>query len=181
MERMFVALNGKSPTRFSVVRYGNVAWSTGSVLCLWKKMVDAGHIIQTTGPEMHRYFFTVDEAVALVRRALDDPELVAGKVLAAEMKAAQIRALLDTWTHLSGVKYERVAGRPGERDEEYLIGEQELPFTRTLELEGIRHYLISFNQRVAEPAAGPISSRNAARLSQDEMAELISNPPLEEL
>jgi FlaA1/EpsC-like NDP-sugar epimerase len=181
MERMFVALNAKSETRFCVVRYGNVAWSTGSVLCLWKKMVDAGHTIGTTGPDMYRYFFTVDEAVGLVRRALDNPELVAGKVLAAEMKAAQIRDLLDAWGRLAGVGYEQIAGRPGERDEEYLIGEQELPFTTALELGGRRHYLISFNQRVAEPAVGPISSRHAARLSPDEMAELISNPPLEEL
>ncbi len=181
MERMFVALNGKSGTRFCVVRYGNVAWSTGSVLCLWKKMADERSIIQTTGPDMYRYFFTVDEAVALVRRALDNPELVAGKVLAAEMKAAQIRSLLDAWGRLSGVGYERIAGRPGERDEEYLIGDQELPFTTALDLGGIRHYLISFNQRVAEPAVGPISSRHADKLNDAEMAELISKPPLEAL
>ena len=45
MERMFCALNGKSSTRFVCVRYGNVAWSTGSVLPIWKKMHEETGVI----------------------------------------------------------------------------------------------------------------------------------------
>ena len=39
MERMFCLMEGKSDTHFVCVRYGNVAWSTGSVLGIWKKML----------------------------------------------------------------------------------------------------------------------------------------------
>src|SRR4051812_45848785 len=66
MERAFCSLDGKTKTRFVCVRYGNVAWSTGSVLPIWKKMHETKNVIGTTGPEMRRFFFTVDEAVNLV-------------------------------------------------------------------------------------------------------------------
>src|SRR5262249_33157336 len=63
MERVFCGLDGKTKTRFLCVRYGNVAWSTGSVLPIWKKMHEETGVIGTTGPDMRRFFFTVDEAV----------------------------------------------------------------------------------------------------------------------
>ena len=66
MERMFCSMNGKSETRFLCVRYGNVAWSTASVLSAWYKDLKSTGVIRTTGPEMLRFFFTVDEAVELV-------------------------------------------------------------------------------------------------------------------
>src|SRR5262249_12830766 len=58
MERLFCSMNGKTETRFACVRYGNVAWSTGSVLPIWKKMHEETGVIGTTGPEMRRFFFT---------------------------------------------------------------------------------------------------------------------------
>jgi UDP-N-acetylglucosamine 4,6-dehydratase len=59
MERMFCASDRKTATKFSCVRYGNVAWSTGSVLPIWKKMHDETSVIQSTGPEMRRFFFSM--------------------------------------------------------------------------------------------------------------------------
>src|SRR5262249_36022839 len=74
MERMFCSMNGKTDTLFTCVRYGNVAWSTGSVLPIWKRMHDETGVIGTTGPEMRRFFFTVEEAVRLVLTALQNIE-----------------------------------------------------------------------------------------------------------
>jgi FlaA1/EpsC-like NDP-sugar epimerase len=63
MERMYCSLDEKTITKFACVRYGNVAWSTGSVLPIWKNMHEQTGLIKTTGPEMRRFFFTVEEAV----------------------------------------------------------------------------------------------------------------------
>lgn len=64
-------------------------------------------IIGTTGPEMRRFFFSVDEAVQLVITAMDNIDLVKGKVLSRYMKAAQIEDILQTWIEERGGKWEK--------------------------------------------------------------------------
>ncbi|CAN5523190.1 UDP-N-acetylglucosamine 4,6-dehydratase (inverting) [soil metagenome] len=177
MERLFCSMNGKTDTQFTCVRYGNVAWSTGSVLPLWKKMHDDTKVIGTTGPEMRRFFFTVKEAVELVKAALVSISTVKGKVLSREMKSAQIMNVLDVWIEKFGGRYEKIEGRPGERLDEYLIGEQELPYTSELTINGVRHFLLSFNEKVSDPVKVALSSENASRLTKQEITDLISNPP----
>jgi UDP-N-acetylglucosamine 4,6-dehydratase/5-epimerase len=176
MERMFCGLNEKTATKFSCVRYGNVAWSTGSVLPIWKKMHDETGIIRSTGPEMTRFFFTVEEAVKLVRIALDHIDAIQGKVLSRRMKAAQIQDLLNLWTKYKGGRWERMEGRPGERADEFLIGDTELPYTRETQYDGIEHYIISFNEKAECPLKNGLSSANAQRLTMQEMLELINKP-----
>ncbi|HSF53953.1 MAG TPA: polysaccharide biosynthesis protein [Algoriphagus sp.] len=180
MERIFCAMDGKTTTKFTAVRYGNVAWSTGSVLPIWKKMHEETGTIGTTGPEMRRFFFSVDEAVQLVLTAMNNIDLVKGKVLSRHMKAAQIEDILQTWIEEKGGKWEKIEGRPGERDDEFLIGDLELPYTEELMMDGIKHYLISFNDKVANPISFGLSSANTDRLSKEEILSIINNPPIEE-
>ncbi len=179
MERLFCSIDDKSSTNFTCVRYGNVAWSTGSVLPIWKKMHQDTGSIGTTGPEMRRFFFTVEEAVQLVITAIDNIDIVKGKVLSRMMKAAQMEEVLKVWIKRFGGKYETIEGRPGERLDEYLIGELELPYTRELSFNDIKHYLISFNDKVEEPISVGLSSSNTEKLSEEEILELISNQPEE--
>lgn len=181
MERMFCSMNDKADTRFVCVRYGNVAWSTGSVLTIWKKMHEQTGVIGTTGPEMRRFFFTVDEAVKLVLTALEHGDALAGKVLSRYMKAALIEDMLDVWTKHKGGRWEKIEGRPGERNDEFLIGDLELPHTREVEYDGVKHYVISFNEKVPEPLPFGLSSANTARLSEAEILHILNNPPPEEL
>lgn len=181
MERIYCSLNDKSQTKFACVRYGNVAWSTGSVLPIWKKMHEETGVIGTTGPEMRRFFFTVDEAVNLVIAAMDNIEAVQGKVLSRKMKAAQIEDILKIWTVDKGGRYEKIEGRPGERDDEFLIGDLELAYTKEVEYNGITHYLISFNNKVENPVAVGLSSANTERLTEAEILDILRNPPTEEI
>jgi len=180
MERMFYAMNGKTPTKFLAVRYGNVAWSTGSVLPIWKKMHEESGIIGTTGPEMRRFFFTVDESVQLILTAKDNVDLLQGKILSRKMKAAQISDILRVWIENKGGKWERIAGRPGERMDEFLIGEIEIPYTRETIFNGITHYIISFNEKVETPVSFALSSANTDKLTESEILHIISTPPIEE-
>lgn len=176
MERMYCSMNAKANTRFACVRYGNVAWSTGSVLPIWKKMHEDTGVIRSTGPGMRRFFFTVDEAVALVRTAIENIDTLAGKVLGRMMKAAQISDLLNTWIEAKGGRWETMEGRPGERDDEFLIGDLELPYTREAMYGDVKHFIISFNEKVLTPLEVGLSSANTQRLSKAEMLHLINSP-----
>jgi FlaA1/EpsC-like NDP-sugar epimerase len=181
MERIFCSMNGKSETKFACVRFGNIAWSTGSVLPIWKKMHDTTGVIGTSGPECRRYFFTVDEAVQLVLVALENIDQFQGKVFSREMKAAQISDLLDTWIKHKGGDWEKIAGRPGERIDETLIGDLELPYTTERVINGLNHHIISFNEKAEHPLTQVLTSETSLRLSEQELLEIINHPPQEEV
>ena len=126
MEKTFIASSKNSKTNFLCVRYGNVAWSTGSVLPIWKEMFNKNKIIYTTGPYMRRFFFSVDEAVDLVIKSIKLRKKLRGKILSVEMKSARMIDILKRWISNFGGKYIITDKRHGDRLDEYLIGEDEL-------------------------------------------------------
>lgn len=180
MERMYCLLDGKTTTRFVCVRFGNIAWSTGSVLPIWRRMHRETGVIGTTAPDSRRFFFSGEEAAGLVVSALRHIESTHGKVLSRKMKSTEMRAVLDVWTKHFGGRWEKIAPRPGDHPDEQLFGEVEVPFTSEVELDGVGHYVISMHERAERPVAGVVDSSNAERLSDAEILALISNPPPEE-
>ena len=180
MERLFCSMDGKTATRFMCVRYGNVAWSTGSVLPIWKRMHQETGVLRSTGPDMTRFFFTVEEAARLVLTGLEHINALHGTVLSRAMKSARIRDVLDVWVSEKGGRWEPMEGRPGDRPYEWLIADSELEYTRLETFRDIPHYVISFNRRVTDPLKHAASSDNAERLSRNEIAALIAAVPPEE-
>ena len=72
MERLFDQFERNYPeTKFRIVRYGNVLYSTGSVLCKWKKLLQEGKEVIVTDPSATRYFWTVDQAVDLIFECME--------------------------------------------------------------------------------------------------------------
>lgn len=53
-------------TKFRIVRYGNVLYSTGSVLCKWKELIKNGKEVTITEPNATRFFWTIDQAIDLI-------------------------------------------------------------------------------------------------------------------
>ncbi len=176
MERMFCTLDGQSDTTFLCTRFGNIAWSSGSVFPVWERMQKETGVIGTTGPDMRRFFFTVDEAVNVVHAAFTHAEELHGCILGRRMKAALIRDVLELWVKHRGGEWRQIEGRPGERDDEYLIGDVELAYAREAEFNGVPHYVISFHQRQERPLPLGLTSANAERLSTEEIVEMITGP-----
>jgi len=80
-------VNRTSSTACSLVRFGNVLGSSGSVLETWKRQIADGGPLTITDPRMTRYFMTIPEAAALVIQAaaLTDRSASSGEVFVLDM------------------------------------------------------------------------------------------------
>jgi FlaA1/EpsC-like NDP-sugar epimerase len=122
-------------TRFSMVRFGNVLGSSGSVVPLFRKQIKAGGPVTITHEEITRYFMTIPEAAQLVIQAsamatggevfvLDMGDPVKIIDLARRMIEFSGLSVRDADTPDGDIEIEVVGLRPGEKlYEELLIGE----------------------------------------------------------
>jgi UDP-N-acetylglucosamine 4,6-dehydratase len=73
-DKLFVAANNYSHsygTTFSVVRYGNVMGSRGSVIPFWKSLADSGQPLPITDLRMTRFWISIEQAVKFVMDSLE--------------------------------------------------------------------------------------------------------------
>lgn len=177
MEKLFVLMNKKSDTKFTCVRYGNVAWSTGSVLPIWKEQHETTGVIKSSGWKMRRFFFTIDEAVNLVVNAINNIDICQGNVLSRDMKSALMGDILNVWIKNHGGSWEKTKERLGERTDEFLVGDLELEYSKELMIDGIMHYIVSPNEKSDTPMKRNINSENCEKLNEEEILTLINAHP----
>tara|TARA_R110001592_G_scaffold48144_1_gene151828 strand:- start:1084 stop:1938 length:855 start_codon:yes stop_codon:yes gene_type:complete len=72
MERLSIQFDELNPNcKYRVVRYGNVLYSTGSVLCKWKSLIEKNKEVVVTEPKATRFFWTVSQAIDLIFDCLE--------------------------------------------------------------------------------------------------------------
>jgi FlaA1/EpsC-like NDP-sugar epimerase len=132
-------------TQFSIVRFGNVLGSSGSVVPLFRSQINSGGPVTVTHPEVTRYFMTIPEAAQLVIQAgamnTNSGQMSKGTVYVLDMgEPVKIIDLAQRMIELSGfscqtsqnpdgdIAIQIIGLRPGEKlYEELLIGDNAMP------------------------------------------------------
>lgn len=126
-DKLFVAGNSYARTHsstFSVVRYGNVMGSRGSVIPFFMSLIDKGEL-PITDANMTRFMITLEDAVKLVWHAFEDMQ--GGEIYVKKIPSMNI---LDIARAVSAKAKHKIIGiRPGEKIHEQMIGLEDAPHT----------------------------------------------------
>ncbi len=190
-DKLFVSANayvGSSGIpRFGVVRYGNVLGSRGSIIPLWKKMIqDGAPSLPVTDRRMTRFWITLDQTADFVCNCLY--RLLGGEIFVPKIPSMKIIDLVRAMA--PDLEIEITGVRPGEKLHELMIGEDDARHT----LEFDDHYVIAPEVVFASEQASVerlsalggksleegfcySSDRNQQWMSQDDMRAILTDSP----
>ena len=110
-------VKGESPSKFSVVRYGNVFGSRGSIVPLFTRLVEEGKPLQITNSDMTRFNISLDEAVKMVVWTLIEAK--GGEIIVPEIPSYRVADMIKAFE--SELPIEEIGTRPGEKIHEEMI------------------------------------------------------------
>lgn len=135
-DKLFVAANayaGTHHTTFSVVRYGNVMGSRGSVIPFFANLAHTGEL-PITDVRMTRFMITLEQGVELVWHAFED--MAGGEIYVKKIPSMTIVDIANAVA--PGATHKIIGIRPGEKIHEQMIGSEDAPHT----YEYASHYKI---------------------------------------
>jgi UDP-N-acetylglucosamine 4,6-dehydratase (inverting) len=126
-DKLFIAGNsysGNNDTRFSVVRYGNVMGSRGSIIPFFISLLNTNEL-PITDKRMTRFMISLEEGVDLVWHAFKD--MVGGEIYVKKIPSMKI---IDIALAIAPKAEHKIVGiRPGEKLHEQMIGSEDAPYT----------------------------------------------------
>lgn len=180
-DKLFVAGNnysGRNGTKFSVVRYGNVVGSRGSVVPLFRRLAIEG-VLPITDPRMTRFWITLPQAVQFVLTTFEN--MSGGEIFIPKIPSTTIIDLAKAIA--PDVTIKEIGIRPGEKLHEEMISENDSHRTYSL----LDRYVImpTFGSNVIVPTGSELvedgfayrSDTNEWFLSVDEISELLASVP----
>lgn len=129
-ERMVIAApnySGRPEIKFSVVRFGNVLNSRGSVIPLWIDQIKKGGPVLVTDKNMERFFMTIPDAVNLVFSAAS--QMLGSEIFVLKMQKYKIydiaQELIRKYSEGKKINIKIIGARDREKSDEYLFTEDE--------------------------------------------------------
>ena len=186
-DKLFIAANAYAGTKdisFSIVRYGNVAGSRGSVIPFFHKLIQNGATeLPITDYRMTRFWISLEEGVKLVIKALEEAK--GGETFISKIPSFKITDLAEAM--LPGCKMPEVGIREGEKLHEIMVTVEDSMTT----YEYDKHFIVypQFDwsaHRKSEPTGKRVadgfsysSDNNTEWLTVEEIRELIKTVDLE--
>jgi UDP-N-acetylglucosamine 4,6-dehydratase len=180
-DKLFVAGNsyaGTHRTRFSVVRYGNVVGSRGSVIPFFRKMKSTG-LIPITDPRMTRFWITLEQGVEVVMKAFARAH--GGEIFVPKIPSMNLLDLAEVIA--PGCRHDIVGIRPGEKLHEVMVPADDA--RNTVETEDMYVILPAFHAWSANDAwaAHPrlpdgfcyASDTNPWKLTREQLARMVES------
>lgn len=126
MEKLILQYEQLNPNcKYRIVRYGNVLYSTGSVLCKWKDLIEQGKEVVITEPEATRFFWTIDQAIDLILDCME--KAINAKPYCPEMKSMSInnllQAMIEKYSAGQSISVKTIGLQPGENLHEKVLNE----------------------------------------------------------
>ena len=182
MERLFVSANfykGTHKIKFVCVRYGNVMGSRGSVIPIFVNQIKSGKKITITDPNMTRFNISMNEALDLIFRALENGK--GGEVFVPKLKAYRVGDIKDAVIEVlkSENKVENIPVRPGEKIHESLISFDELSNTFENEQDyiiidkQIQNWFLKDSDFVKTSLKEQYSSNNVEFFTKNELKQVL--------
>jgi UDP-N-acetylglucosamine 4,6-dehydratase/5-epimerase len=174
MEKLFEEYH--SPNLNTVCcRFGNVAWSNGSVLPFWLNVKESNKPLPITDIEMTRLIFTSKEAARLINKSITiADDLDSFFILSKKMKACKmvdLASLISDETTIIGL-------RPGEILSEDLISSKEVKYAYHLSDDKAEYIVIIKNNvsnLLGEKLTSPVNSITAEEMNKEEMIKLLKD------
>ena len=167
MEQMFLEAH-TDKCKFNVARFGNVAYSHGSVIPFWLALKKENKTLPLTDINMNRLIITKNEAAELIKEAIDRAEKEDNPfILTKFMKTVNMNRLAKFISN----NIEIVGLREGEKLNETLVSSDELDRTFVED-----NYILirRFQNRGSNRLSKIISSEHAIAMSDEEIANLVS-------
>ncbi|MBW4033797.1 MAG: UDP-N-acetylglucosamine 4,6-dehydratase (inverting) [Acidobacteria bacterium] len=152
-------------TRFSVVRYGNVMGSRGSVIPYWRKLAAAGESLPVTDDRMTRFWITLPQAVQFVVDSFD--QMSGGELYVPRIPSMKLVDLIEAVA--PGSKTHEIGIRPGEKLHEEMISEDDSRRTLLLENRYVVLPTIANWGGYTVPAGSPLPDGFAYRSNTNDL------------
>jgi UDP-glucose 4-epimerase len=185
-EKLFVAADRDSATRFGCVRYGNVINSRGSVIPLFLDQMKRHKDLTLTDENMTRFILTLSQATDLVLEVVE--KMMGGEIFVPRIPALRVKELAEVmleWVRIEGNGHRRIRHvgiRPGEKIHETLVSEDEV--RRCFESDSTFVVLSTENGDHEVPAgytrkrSGEFRSDTCPLLSPKEIIDLLTSESL---
>lgn len=186
-DKLFVAANayaGHKDINFSIVRYGNVAGSRGSIIPLFNKLIKSGVTeLPITDLRMTRFWISLEEGVELVIKALKEAK--GGETFISKIPSFKITDLAEAM--LPGCTIKEIGIRPGEKLHEIMVTTEDSYTTYEYNKHFIVYPQMTWNDKQQPDLSGKkvkegfsySSDNNTEWLSVEDIRELLKTVDLE--